>query len=65
MPDALSSVVMKAMSNQPDDRYQDVMELQDEISAYQMDFATSAEEAGILGTAGKAWKSTWNLYEMS
>ncbi|MBI3877338.1 MAG: protein kinase, partial [Verrucomicrobia bacterium] len=48
VPDALSAVVMKAMAVAPSRRYQNVAELQRDITAYQSGFATSAEEAGLV-----------------
>ena len=48
VPRALEAVFYKALSLQPDDRYQSVEELKSEIEAYINGFATAAEEAGII-----------------
>ncbi len=47
VPDALAAVALKALSLDPDDRYQSVPELQSEIEAYQGGYATTAEDAGL------------------
>lgn len=49
VPLSLSSVVMKALRLDKEQRYATVVDLGDEIEAYQSGFATSAEQAG-------AWK---------
>ncbi|HBC88003.1 MAG TPA: hypothetical protein DCZ94_13715 [Lentisphaeria bacterium] len=48
VPAALSSVAMKALSPDKNDRYQSVKDLQKDIEAYQGGFATSAEGAGLF-----------------
>ncbi len=48
VPDSLSAVAMKALSKAPEDRYQSVKELQQDIEAYQNGFATAAEHASIF-----------------
>lgn len=48
IPRALSAVAMKALSRQPEDRYQEVPHLAADIAAHQEGFATSAEEAGTV-----------------
>ncbi len=48
IPASLSAVAMKAISMNPDDRYQSVTDLQDDIRNYQLGFATSAEDAGAM-----------------
>jgi serine/threonine protein kinase len=69
IPDSLVAVVRKAMALQPAGRYQSVTGLQEDISAYQNGFATTAENAGVarqiallvkrhkalFGTAAGAW----------
>ncbi len=45
VPPALSAVVMKALATRPEDRYPTVRALQQDISAYQHGFATTAERA--------------------
>ncbi len=47
VPDGLAAVAMKAMSVEPDDRYQSAPELQREIEAWQSGFATGAEDASL------------------
>ncbi len=47
IPPALSSVAMKAMSINKQERYQSVKDIQKEIEAYLGGFATRAEHAGI------------------
>jgi len=46
IPESLSAVAMKALSLDPDDRYQAVEDLQADIEAFQGGFATKAERAG-------------------
>ena len=48
IPDSLSAVAMKALSHNPEKRYQSVDELQREVAAYQSDHATTAERAGFF-----------------
>ena len=48
IPSSLNAVCMKAMANNPDDRYQQVKELQHEIELYLDGFATEAENASLL-----------------
>ena len=48
IPDSLAAVAMKAMSFQPEQRYQTVPDLQADVAAYQGGFATTAECAGLL-----------------
>lgn len=48
IPEALSAVVMKALSVDPENRYQSVDELHSEISRYLQGYATKAENAGSL-----------------
>lgn len=45
IPSALEAVVQKAMTLNPDERYQSVMELRDEIYAFIGGFCTTAEKA--------------------
>jgi len=47
VPEALAAVAMKAMAQNPEDRYQYVKFIQREIDKYQHGFAVSAENAGI------------------
>ena len=47
VPDGLSAVVMKAMQLAPEDRYQSVGEMQDDITAHQGGFAPKAERASL------------------
>ncbi len=47
IPDALTAVVMKAMAQKREDRYQSVKDLQADIEAWQSGFATTAEEATL------------------
>jgi serine/threonine protein kinase/tetratricopeptide (TPR) repeat protein len=47
IPEGLSAVAMKAMNTDPDGRYQAVVEMQADITAWQGGFATKAERAGI------------------
>ena len=48
VPAALSSVAMKALRLEKEQRYQDVSALSADIEAYQGGFATAAEQAGAL-----------------
>ena len=48
VPSSLSAVAMKALSKDPDQRYQSVKDLQVEIENYLDGFATDAEEAGLF-----------------
>lgn len=45
IPDALSAVAMKALSLQPVERYTCVLDLKNDILAYNMGYATTAEKA--------------------
>ena len=47
-PASLSAVITKAIEVKPEDRYQTVGELSNEIRAYTRGFATEAENAGVL-----------------
>ena len=49
VPTALSAVAMKALANDPEDRYPTVTDLGQDVEAYQKGFATSVEELGALG----------------
>jgi WD40 repeat protein/serine/threonine protein kinase len=49
IPDSLAAVALKAMSLEPENRFQSVKELQADVAAYQAGRATTAERAG-------AWK---------
>lgn len=48
IPDSLAAVAMKALSFEPEKRYQTVPDLQADVTAYQGGFATDAECAGLL-----------------
>ncbi len=48
IPAPLEAIVLKAMRHNPDERYQTVTELRDDIFAYQDGYATQAESAGPL-----------------
>jgi tetratricopeptide (TPR) repeat protein len=48
VPGGLSAVVMKAMQGEPEDRYQSVEEMQEDISAWQGGFPTKAERASLI-----------------
>ncbi|MDF1815232.1 MAG: serine/threonine protein kinase [Verrucomicrobiales bacterium] len=48
IPESLSAVAMHALAKNPQDRYENVEQLQAEIEAWQNGFATAAEDAGIL-----------------
>lgn len=48
IPAALSAVALKALATRPQDRYQSVEELLEELRAYRKGFATAAEDAGLL-----------------
>ncbi|WDE99318.1 protein kinase [Lentisphaera profundi] len=54
VPKALEAICQKAMSVDIEDRYQSVLELQDEVFKYRNGFATSAENASLL-TLFKLW----------
>ena len=47
VPDGLAAVVVKAMSLKPADRYQNIADLQADITAWQGGFAPKAERAGL------------------
>jgi len=48
IPAAVEAVIMKAMSLKPDDRYQSVKEIRDEINAFLGGYATVAEKASVV-----------------
>jgi serine/threonine-protein kinase len=48
IPDSLSAVALKALALKPEDRYQTVEELSDEVSRYLRGFAPAAERASPL-----------------
>jgi len=48
IPSALEAITVKAMQKNPDERYQSVHELVQDIMAYKHGFATSAENAGLF-----------------
>jgi len=48
IPHSLNSVVMKALALKPDERYESVNAMRNDIHNYLSGFATSAENAGIL-----------------
>ncbi len=56
IPESLSAVTMKAMAVNPDDRYQEVTEIEDEINAFIGGFATLAQEAGLFTQIGLMYK---------
>jgi serine/threonine protein kinase/Flp pilus assembly protein TadD len=47
IPESLSAVAMKAMATDPENRYQSVEEMQEDITAFTGGFATKAERAGL------------------
>ncbi len=47
IPDGLAAIVVKAMSYKPGDRYQNIADLQADITAWQGGFAPKAERAGL------------------
>lgn len=49
VPDSLSAVVMKALALNPDDRYEGVQLLSNDVESYQGGFATSAEDINLWG----------------
>ncbi len=48
IPVAIEAVIRKAMSLHPDDRYQSVKEIRNEVNAYIGGYATAAEKAGVV-----------------
>lgn len=56
IPESLSAVTMKAMAVNPDDRYQNVKEIEEEINAFIGGFATLAQEAGLFTQIGLMYK---------
>ena len=52
VPRSLEAVCMKALSTNPDDRYQTVSELITDIQSYTRGYATDAEEAGLKERLG-------------
>ena len=48
VPDSLDAVVMKAMALAPEDRYQSVEELQQDVQRYLAGYSTRAENAGFV-----------------
>ncbi|MEP4077158.1 serine/threonine protein kinase [Haloferula sp.] len=51
IPPSLAAVAMKALAKRPDDRYQSVSELRDEIRRYLEGFSTNAEDTSFLREA--------------
>ncbi len=47
VPEGLSAIAMKAMAALPEDRYESVVEMQADITAFQGGFATKAERANL------------------
>lgn len=56
IPASLEAVTMKAMASDPDDRYQSVKALEDEINAFVGGFATLAQEASLFTQLGLMYK---------
>ena len=56
IPESLNAVTMKAMAVNPDDRYQSVKEIENEINAFIGGFATLAQEAGLFTQIGLMYK---------
>lgn len=48
IPAALEAIILKAMRHNPDERYQTVTELRDDLFSYMDGYATKAESAGPL-----------------
>lgn len=48
VPASLAAVTLKAMNEESDERYQTVIELQEEMQRYQDGFATNAEDASFV-----------------
>ncbi len=48
IPSAVESIILKAMKRHPDERYQTITELKNDIDAYLSNFATNAEKAGPM-----------------
>lgn len=48
IPESLDAIITKALSLNPDDRYQSVEDLAKDVRAYLDGFATTAEEAGFI-----------------
>jgi serine/threonine protein kinase/Leucine-rich repeat (LRR) protein len=48
VPESLDAIVRKAMAVKPEHRYQNIAQLQADLTAYQTGFATSAEGKGAL-----------------
>lgn len=65
IPESLSAVAMKALSADPNDRYQAVDALQKDIEAYQNGFATSAEKAGMLTLLGKFIRRNKGMFTLA
>jgi hypothetical protein len=56
VPEGLQAVVLKALARSPDERYESVDELMEEVSAWTRGFATGAEDAGAGRQAALFYK---------
>lgn len=56
VPNALEAICLKAMQTKPEDRYQNIEELQKDLVAYKSGYATSAETLSFYKLAHLAFK---------
>ncbi len=61
IPKAIEAVVMKAMERCPEDRYQTVSELRQDLDSFAGGFATKAEKAGFLTHLLLMVKRNWAI----
>ncbi|EDM26418.1 probable serine/threonine-protein kinase pknB [Lentisphaera araneosa HTCC2155] len=65
IPESLNAVVLKAMAVNPDDRYNSVLKLRDEVHAYLAGFATDAENATMLKSMKLLYQRNKSLCHLS
>lgn len=65
VPAGLEAVAMKAISKEPEDRYQTVDELKNEVESFLHGFATEAEEAGFGKQLKLLYKRNKIFFNMS
>jgi len=59
IPMALEAICLKAMERYPEDRYQSITELRQDILAFSSGYATSAEEAGMVTIGLRFLQRNW------
>jgi tRNA A-37 threonylcarbamoyl transferase component Bud32 len=65
IPPGLEAVVMKALSVDPDERYQSVQAFRDELDRFLMGFATRAQDAGWLVQLGLLIKRRYIAFQVA